>query len=194
MGVWNVVEGWLGGRPKLTMELEVDPDTGWITIEKAKELFAACGQDFDELKQAAVKKDFQPVALNAKASSVNKEAKKISEKINEEELQARFDRYEQLSKAVKALEDKRRSPVFVLHEMANILTQGKLPDIDEAEQRQRVALDPEASLDLEWDGKSVWLESVVEEEGDVLAVVGAARDASDLSEFVKRLRSLCRTL
>jgi Zn-dependent M28 family amino/carboxypeptidase len=40
----------------------------WMTLDKAKELFAAGGQDFDALKKVAVTKDFKPVALNAKAS------------------------------------------------------------------------------------------------------------------------------
>ena len=40
----------------------------WITTDRAKELLAASGQDFDALKKAAVSKDFKPVALNAKAN------------------------------------------------------------------------------------------------------------------------------
>jgi Zn-dependent M28 family amino/carboxypeptidase len=40
----------------------------WISLDKAKQLLSASGQDFDALKRAAVRKDFQPVALNAKAS------------------------------------------------------------------------------------------------------------------------------
>jgi Zn-dependent M28 family amino/carboxypeptidase len=40
----------------------------WITLDRAKELFAASGQDFDALKKAATTKDFKPVALNAKAT------------------------------------------------------------------------------------------------------------------------------
>ena len=40
----------------------------WIAFDRAKELFAACGKDFDALKQAAVRPDFKPVALGAKAS------------------------------------------------------------------------------------------------------------------------------
>ena len=38
---------------------------GWISFEKAKELFQACGRDFEALKQAATKRDFRPVALGA---------------------------------------------------------------------------------------------------------------------------------
>jgi Zn-dependent M28 family amino/carboxypeptidase len=40
----------------------------WITNDKAKELIAAGGQDFDALKKAAISKDFKPVVLNAKAN------------------------------------------------------------------------------------------------------------------------------
>jgi Zn-dependent M28 family amino/carboxypeptidase len=39
----------------------------WITLDVAKKIVADCGQDFEELKKAAVTKDFRPVTLNAKA-------------------------------------------------------------------------------------------------------------------------------
>jgi Zn-dependent M28 family amino/carboxypeptidase len=44
------------------------PVEGWITLDKAKEILSAAGQNFDSLKAAATKKDFKPVALNAKAT------------------------------------------------------------------------------------------------------------------------------
>lgn len=40
----------------------------WIHLDRAKELFAASGLKFDDLKKAAAKKDFKPVALPAKAN------------------------------------------------------------------------------------------------------------------------------
>ncbi len=40
---------------------------GWISLEKAQELFQACGRDFPSLKQAAAKRDFRPVPLGSKA-------------------------------------------------------------------------------------------------------------------------------
>jgi Zn-dependent M28 family amino/carboxypeptidase len=43
------------------------PVEAWISTDKAKELLKASGQDFDQLKAAAAKADFKPVALNAKA-------------------------------------------------------------------------------------------------------------------------------
>jgi Zn-dependent M28 family amino/carboxypeptidase len=44
------------------------PVEGWITLDKAKQLLTAAGQNFDSLKAAAIRKDFRPVTLNAKAS------------------------------------------------------------------------------------------------------------------------------
>ena len=40
----------------------------WITNDKARELLAACGKNFDELKHEAVNRDFKPVDLGATAS------------------------------------------------------------------------------------------------------------------------------
>lgn len=60
----------------------------WITTERAKELFAASGQDFDALKKAAVSKDFKPVALNAKA---NFEVKNTLREINSANVLAKVD-------------------------------------------------------------------------------------------------------
>ena len=41
---------------------------GWITEERARTLFRLAGQSFDDLKKAAVRKDFHPVPLKAKLS------------------------------------------------------------------------------------------------------------------------------
>ncbi|HEV3409787.1 MAG TPA: M28 family peptidase, partial [Chthoniobacterales bacterium] len=40
----------------------------WLHLDVAKRLLAASGQDFDALKQAALRKDFRPVPLQAKAT------------------------------------------------------------------------------------------------------------------------------
>ena len=41
---------------------------GWLTLDTAKQLFAAAGQDYNALKAAAARRDFRPVALAAKAT------------------------------------------------------------------------------------------------------------------------------
>ena len=51
---------------------------GWVSLDKGKELLAASGLNFDELKKAAVKKDFKPVPLKGKASfAVKNQLRKI---------------------------------------------------------------------------------------------------------------------
>jgi Tfp pilus assembly protein PilN len=142
------------------------------------------------LIQSGVQDDI--ARMKGKETALRADAKAINEKIDEEDLQARFNRYEELTAAAEALQKKRRTPVFVYHEIANVLTTGKLPDIDEAEQRKRVALDPQARLDLDWDAQAVWLVKLEEDSDNVLEISGGARDPDDLSEFVKRLRSSAR--
>ena len=44
------------------------PVQGWMTLGKAQEFFKQAGSDFATLKQSALRKDFKPVTLNAKAS------------------------------------------------------------------------------------------------------------------------------
>jgi Zn-dependent M28 family amino/carboxypeptidase len=67
---WSVVEhSWNGGEAFVLADAggnahEV-PVQGWITLDKAKTLFAQSGQDFDALKAQARTREFRPVALNA---------------------------------------------------------------------------------------------------------------------------------
>ena len=44
------------------------PIQGWLRSDQARKLFAELGYDFDALKRRAASKDFQPVALGARAS------------------------------------------------------------------------------------------------------------------------------
>ncbi len=46
----------------------VVPVEGWMTLGKARELCTLAGHDFQRLKQAAIKKEFKPVPLGARAS------------------------------------------------------------------------------------------------------------------------------
>ncbi len=41
---------------------------GWLTLDAARKVFAAAGKDYDRAKAAAVRRDFQPITLGAKAS------------------------------------------------------------------------------------------------------------------------------
>ena len=44
------------------------PIEAWIAEERARKLFELSGHSFEEMKQAAIRKDFKPVSLNAQAS------------------------------------------------------------------------------------------------------------------------------
>lgn len=129
--------------------------------------------------------------IRAQASTVAAEVDEIKKKIDEERLQALKDRFNQLDTAIKKLEAQRRTPTYVMHELANILTRGKLPDMDTEERLRMTTQDPDAELNQMWDASSVWVTRLVEK-GDVLDIEGGARDAADLSEFVKRLRASAR--
>jgi len=60
----------------------------WITVEKARELFSACGQDFAALETAAARRDFKPVELGATASFT---AKNTSRRVESRNVVARIE-------------------------------------------------------------------------------------------------------
>ena len=66
-----VVNSWSGENYSLARR-GTDPDfpglAGWMTLERAQELFRRSGLDFDTLKQQALRRDFRPVVLPATVS------------------------------------------------------------------------------------------------------------------------------
>ena len=75
---YEVVSGSWGGEgfdlASLDKNTDRVPVEGWIRLDHARELFKAGDLDFDEMKRAAVRADFRPVPLNAKASFTIKNA------------------------------------------------------------------------------------------------------------------------
>jgi Zn-dependent M28 family amino/carboxypeptidase len=69
---WSVVEhSWSGEAFVLADPSSAAhnvPVQGWITLDKAKALFAQAGQNFEALKARAATREFHPVALNAAVS------------------------------------------------------------------------------------------------------------------------------
>jgi Tfp pilus assembly protein PilN len=137
--------------------------------------------------------------MAAEALAVRDDAKKNKERadeirklIDEDALQARLRKVEDLKRAIEKLEEQRRTPVYVMFELASILSTGKLPDIDEEKQRKIEAADPQAKLNPSWDSSSVWLTEVKDDGSGLLSISGSARDPADLDEFVKRMRSSVR--
>ena len=152
---------------------------GWIGL-------AASGFYFLDTIQA------EALAIRADTAKNKARAEEIRKLIDEEALQARRRKVEDLKKAIAALEAQRRTPVFVMFELASVLSTGKLPDIDEEKQRKIEASDPQAKLNPAWDATSVWLSDIKDDGSGTLKLSGAARDPADLDEFVKRMRSSVR--
>ena len=72
---WNVVQNsWTHERFQLTHE--GNPLQGWITNAFAKQLFAEGGKDLDQLRAAAERKDFKPVALGVTVKGLVKSAQR----------------------------------------------------------------------------------------------------------------------
>jgi len=68
---WAVVQGMGGEKFDLATpdsNRTRAPMEGWIHLDRAKELFAAAGQDFDLLKARAATREFQPVPLGLTGS------------------------------------------------------------------------------------------------------------------------------
>ena len=66
-----LIRSW--GRENLTIEKNGSrenrvPVESWITAKTAARLFSAAGENFDNLKKAAAKRDFRPVPIGARAS------------------------------------------------------------------------------------------------------------------------------
>ncbi len=68
---WSVVEN-SNAKENFTLDtpdknMESVAVRAWITLEQAKQVFAAAGKSYDDMKQAALRKDFHPVSLGATA-------------------------------------------------------------------------------------------------------------------------------
>lgn len=136
----------------------------------------------------------QTAELRRQVGAKNKEAEEIRKDIQEDELGEKRAQVERIQSAIDALKAKQRTPVFVMYELAMILTEadrGGGPDIDLSKYRQHVAADPASRINERWDTSGVWISSM-KEDGGKLKLEGTARDAADLSEFTRRLRASAR--
>lgn len=133
-------------------------------------------------------------SMREQTAAKTRKAEEIKQQIDEEGLEARKAELAQLKAAKEKLEAKRRTPVYVMYELAMILTDAKEgggPDVDEEKKRQLVKSDTQAAINMLWDPTGLWL-TKVEEKGGLLIIEGGARDATDLSELTRRLRVSAR--
>jgi Tfp pilus assembly protein PilN len=135
--------------------------------------------------------DDAALVVRNQTAGIAKEVGEIKAVIDEAGLKAREEEIARQKVAIEKLEAKKRTPVFVMYELAMILTDksaGGGVTIDEEKYKKNKADDPQSEINERWDPSGLWLTSVVESDGR-LAIEGAARDAADLAEFTRRLRA-----
>lgn len=132
--------------------------------------------------------------LRTQHAQTRAEIEKIKQDIDEKELKRRQAELEQISSAIDRIGQYRRTPVYVMYELAMILTDardGGGPDIDQEKYRQQLRDDPQSRINDQWDPSGLWIERMSETDS-VLTLSGHARDATDLTEFARRLRASAR--
>jgi len=132
--------------------------------------------------------------LRQNVSQTNKKIEAIKSEIDEEGLKTREAQVEQMEVAIKKLNAKRRTPVYVMYELAMILTDAKDgggPDVDQEKYRRHLRDDPQNEINERWDPTGLWFNGIDENAG-MLSISGGARDAADLTEFTRRLRASAR--
>lgn len=130
----------------------------------------------------------ETAAVEADTRKVRGRIEEIKKKIDEAALNELENRRKRMEAAIEKVKGQLRTPVYVMHELANIMTTGRMPEVDEEQYRRCIADDPNCELDMGWDGSALWLSSIQERGGSTLEFKGTARDPTDLSEFHKRLR------
>lgn len=138
--------------------------------------------------------DDAAAAMRQQGAAKNRAAEEIKKDIDEAGLEAIKQQLEAQEAIIEKVETKRRTPVYVMYELAMILTDAKDgggPDVDKVKEAQLVKADPQAKPNPLWDPTGLWL-TKVEEKGGVLVIEGGARDATDLTEFTRRLRVSAR--
>src|SRR5262249_37370648 len=74
-GSWSVEQFNLESKDDNMSKVAIE---GWITNGRARELFKAAGKDFDDLKRAAVQRDFRPIELGVRAQlALNNKIRRI---------------------------------------------------------------------------------------------------------------------
>ncbi len=129
--------------------------------------------------------------VRTQAAAVNTQVKEIEATVDTAGLEARRAEAVRHKVATEKLKAMQRTPVFVMYELAMMLTdahQGGAVMIDQEKYNKNRADDSQSVINDRWDPTGLWLTSITET-GNLLTIEGAARDAADLSEFTRRLRA-----
>lgn len=105
-----------------------------------------------------------------------------------DQVRAQREELMRQQETIKALEERRTGPVFLLRELSEILTPSKGPTFDRLSYEETIRRDPNAGFNAAWDTRRVWLQSF-EEQDSAVKIRGAAKSNEDVAEFLKRLQA-----
>lgn len=138
-----------------------------IFVHKAKE------DDLKKVVQANQK-------IDAQISDIKRQI------ANHNDIKAQLKELRDREEAIKKLQAARTGPTETLLEVAKLLTTGRGPTTDRDKLEQLKRDNPGAVPNLAWDSRRLWITNYAEAERRV-RIIGQARDAEDVSEFLRRL-------
>jgi type IV pilus assembly protein PilN len=89
--------------------------------------------------------------------------------------------------AIQKLTAGKTGPVYVLRELAEILTKDKGPTYSKEEYTNRLRSDPNAGYNPSWDPRRLWIK-IWKEKDRKVQIEGGAKSNDDVAEFLKRLQ------
>ena len=106
---------------------------------------------------------------------------------NHEQIKGQLKELRDREDAIQKLQGARTGPTSTLLELSRILSAGRGPTVDRDKVEQLRRENPLAVPNPNWDTKRLWLTNYQEADRQV-KLVGLARDAEDVSEFLRRLQ------
>jgi type IV pilus assembly protein PilN len=101
-------------------------------------------------------------------------------------IKAQLKELRDREEAINKLQSARTGPTATMLELSRIMTAGRGPTADKDRVEQMKHDNPSAVPNASWDPRRLWLNSY-KESNRVVKVGGQARDAEDVSEFLRRL-------
>ena len=129
--------------------------------------------------------DLQKIVQNNQKIDTNIQDIK-SQISNHDAIKAQLKELRDREEAIKKLQAARTGPTETLLEVAKMLTTGRGPTTDRDKLEQLRRDNPSSVPNVAWDARRLWITNYLENERKV-KIIGQARDAEDVSEFLRRL-------
>lgn len=128
-------------------------------------------------------------ALSRENQAITADIERFKSELGDyDKIRAQREELMRQQETIQSLEKARTGPVFLMREVAEILTPGKGPTFDRVRYAEVLRRDPNAGFNAAWDTRRVWLDTY-EEQDKRVRIQGAAKSNEDVAEFLKRLQA-----